>query len=154
MKRTIVNPHWINNARTVLLAEFHYDDGRIVSATISDSDTSNPDLAEIKSKFTEKELENNTRKKIQEVERNKEQEIQQQQAIEDRKNQEELFAVKLKIFDIDTIKNSTNRKLKSQIRKSKSGIEAQAWAAALLLNEFNAAEAATSNTNMDPSTQE
>lgn len=140
MKRTIVNPHWINNARTVLMAEFHYDDGRIVSATISESDTSNPDLAEIKSKFTETELEQNTRKKIQKMTREQEEEKQKQQAAEDRRNQEELFAVKLKIFEIDTVKNSANRKLKSQIRKSKTGLEAQAWAAALLLSEFNAAE--------------
>ena len=140
MKRTIVNPHWINNARTVLMAEFHYDDGRIVSATISESDTSNPDLAEIKSKFTEVELEQNTRKKIQKMTREQEEEKQKQQAAEDRRNQEELFAVKLKIFEIDTVKNSANRKLKSQIRKSKTGLEAQAWAAALLLSEFNAAE--------------
>jgi hypothetical protein len=142
MKRTIVNPHWINNARTVLMAEFHYDDGRIVSATISESDTSNPDLAEIKSKFTEDELEQNTRKKIQKMTREQEEEKQKQQAAEDRRNQEELFAAKLKIFEIDTIKDSTNRKLKSQIRKSKTALEAQAWAAALLLSEFNAAESA------------
>ena len=142
MKRTIVNPHWINNARTVLVAEFHYDDGRIVSATISESDTSNPDLAEIKSKFTEAELEQNTRKKIQKMSREQEEEKQKQQAAEDRRNQEELFAAKLKIFEIDTIKDSTNRKLKSQIRKSKTALEAQAWAAALLLSEFNAAESA------------
>ena len=62
------------------------------------------------------------------------------QAIEDRKNQEQLFAVKLQIFDIELVKNSVNRKLKSQIRKSKSAIEAQAWAAALLLSEYNAEE--------------
>ena len=143
MKRTIVNPHWINNARTVLMADFHYDDGRIVSATISESDTSNPDLAEIKSKFTEAELEQNTRKKIQKMSREQEEEKQKQQAAEDRRNQEELFAVKLKIFEIDMVKNSANRKLKSQIRKSKTGLEAQAWAAALLLSEFNAAESAS-----------
>lgn len=142
MKRTIVNPHWINNARTVLMAEFHYDDGRIVSATISESDTSNPDLAEIKSKFTDAELEQNTRKKIQKMTREQEEEKQKQQAAEDRRNQEELFAAKLKIFEIDAIKDSTNRKLKSQIRKSKTALEAQAWAAALLLSEFNAAESA------------
>ena len=143
MKRTIVNPHWINNARTVLMADFHYDDGRIVSATISESDRSNPDLAEIKSKFTEEDLEKNTRKKIQKLAQEQEEEKQKQQAAEDRRNQEELFAVKLKIFEIDTVKNSANRKLKSQIRKSKTGLEAQAWAAALLLSEFNAAESAS-----------
>lgn len=137
MKRTIVNPHWINNARTILEADFHYDDGRIVKATISETDTSNPDLAEIKSKFTDEELETNTRKKIAKITATQEAEKQRLQAIEDRKKQEELFAVKLQVFEIDVIKNSTNRKLKSQIRKSKSAIEVQAWAAALLLTEFN-----------------
>lgn len=139
MKRTIVNPHWINNARTMLEAEFHYDDGRIVTATISETDTSNPDLAEIKKTFSDEELEKNTRKKIAKISGQQEAEKQRQQAIEDRKNQEELFAVKLKIFDIEIVKSSTNRRLKSQIRKSKSAIEAQAWAAALMLSEFNAA---------------
>jgi hypothetical protein len=137
MKRTIVNPHWINNARTILEADFHYDDGRIVKATISETDTSNPDLAEIKSKFSDDELEANTRKKIAKVTATQEAEKQRLQAIEDRKKQEELFAVKLQVFEIDVIKNSTNRKLKSQIRKSKSAIEVQAWAAALLMSEFN-----------------
>lgn len=140
MKRTIVNPHWINNARTMLEAEFQYDDGRIVKAVISETDTSNPDLAEIKSKFSNEELEQNTRKKIAKITASREQEQQTLQAIEDRKNQEQLFAVKLQIFDIELVKNSVNRKLKSQIRKSKSAIEAQAWAAALLLSEYNAEE--------------
>ena len=150
MKRTIVNPHWINNARTMLEAEFQYDDGRIVKATISETDTSNPDLAEIKSKFSEQEIEANTRKKIAKLQASREQEQQKQQAIEDRKNQEELFAVKLKIFDIEVVKNSVNRKLKSQIRKSKSAIEAQAWAAALLLSEFNSADNTTDTTEDIP----
>jgi predicted DNA binding CopG/RHH family protein len=143
MKRTIVNPHWINNARTVLSAEFHYDDGRILSAIISNSDTSNPDLAEIKKTFSEAELEKNTRKKISKMAQDQEAEKLKQQALEDRVKQEELFAAKLKIFDIELIKNSSNRKLKSQIRKSKSSTEAQAWAAALLLSEFTAAEEAS-----------
>ena len=146
MKRTIVNPHWINNARTVLSAEFHYDDGRIVTATISDSDTSNPDLAEIKKTFSEAELEKNTRKKIQKISQEQEEAKQKEQALLDRKNQEELFAVKLQVFEIDTIKNSTNRKLKSQIRRAKTPIEVNAWAAALLLSEFTAAESAASET--------
>ena len=109
MKRTIVNPHWINNARTVLSAEFHYDDGRILSATISDSDTSNPDLAEIKKTFSEAELEKNTRKKISKMAQDQEAEKLKQQALEDRVKQEELFAAKLKIFDIELIKNSSNQ---------------------------------------------
>lgn len=135
MKRTIVNPHWINNARTVLSAEFHYDDGRVTTATISDTDAGNPDLLEIKQKFTVEELEQNTRKKISDIQRERERKFQEEQAKAQRKQQEELFAAKLKIFEIDAIKESTNRALKSKIRKSKSDVEALAWAAALMLNE-------------------
>lgn len=135
MKRTIVNPHWINNARTVLSAEFHYDDGRVTTATISDTDVGNPDLVEIKKKFTVEELEQNTRKKIADVHRERERKYQEEQAKAQRKQQEELFAAKLKIFDIEAIKNSSNRALKSKIRKSKSDVEALAWAAALMLGE-------------------
>lgn len=135
MKRTIVNPHWINNARTVISAEFHYSDGRVSTATISESETSNPDLAEIKQKFTIEELEANTRKKIQQISAERERKKQEEEARAQRKLQEELFAAKLKIFEIEAIKNSVNRPLKSKIRKSKSDVEALAWAAALLLSE-------------------
>lgn len=134
MKRKIVNPHWINNARTVISAEFHYDDGRVAQATISESDVTNPDLVEIKTKFTQEELETNTRRKIQEINAERERKQQEELAKEQRRQQEELFAAKLRIFEIDTIKNSDNRLLKSKIRKSKSDVEALAWASALLLD--------------------
>lgn len=135
MKRTIENPHWINNARTILSADFRYDDGRVVTATISESETTNPDLVEIKQKFTTEQLEENTRKKIKLVvdQRMKDQEQKEAQAL--RKQQEELFAAKLKIFEIESIKNSSNRALKSRIRKAKSDVEATAWAAVLMLEE-------------------
>lgn len=135
MKRTIVNPHWINNARTVISAEFHYSDGRVVPATISETDTGNPDLREIKEKFTVDELEANTRKKIQEITRDRERKQQEEEAKALRKQQEELFAAKLRIFEIEAIKASTDRAMKSRIRKSKSDVEALAWAAALMLSE-------------------
>ncbi len=134
MKRTIANPHWINNARTVISAEFHYDDGRVAQATISESDVTNPDLVEIKAKFTDEQLEANTRKKIQEINAERDRKHQEELAKQQRKQQEELFAAKLKIFEIDSIKNSDNRQLKSKIRKSKSDVEAMAWASALLLD--------------------
>lgn len=135
MKRTIVNPHWVNNARTVLSAEFHYDDGRIVNAVISDSDTSNPDLAEIIRTFDTDTLEQNTRRNIQKITADADKKRIAEEAQEERRKQEELFAAKLKIFEIDGIKNSTNRDLKSRIRRSKSDVEAMAWASALLLSE-------------------
>ena len=138
MKRTIVNPHWTNNARTILAAEFHYDDGRIINAVISSSDTSNPDLAEILNTFTTEQLEANTQTAIKRSNDAAAKRKQDEEALAQKKFNEDLFAAKLKIFDIDAVKNSTNKKLKSQIRKSKSETEAMAWAAALLLSDFNA----------------
>jgi len=136
MKRTIVNPHWINNARTILTADFQYEDGRVLTATISETETTNPDLIEIRQKFTDEQLEQNTLRKIKSLadQRAKENDMKEAQAL--RKTQEELFAAKLKIFEVDAIKTSTNRPLKSKIRKSKSDIEAMAWAVALMLEEF------------------
>ena len=137
MKRTIVNPHWVNNARTVITADFQYEDGRVLTATISETETTNPDLIEIKQKFTEQQLEDNTQRKIKQLadQRSKDKEQKEAQAL--RKQQEELFAAKLKIFEIDSIKTSQNRPMKSRIRKSKSDVEAMAWAAVLMLEEAN-----------------
>lgn len=150
MKRTIKNPHWINNARSILSAEFHYDDGRVVEATISESDGNNPDLREIMENFSKEELEKNTLNKIRKINNEREAEKQKKEAEAQRKQQEELFAVKLKIFEIDRIKNSTNRTLKSAIRRSKSDLEAQAYAAALLLAEINSESAASTDTPEAP----
>ena len=137
MKRTILNPHWINNARTIISAQFQYDDGRLVEATISEDDTSNPDLAEIKAKFTEAELEDNTQKNIVKVTSETQKKKVAEETARNRKINEDLFAVKLKVFEIDTIKNSNNKKIKSQIRKAKNELEVTAWAAALLMTEMN-----------------
>ena len=136
MKRTIENPHWINNARTILTADFHYEDGRVLTATMSETETTNPDLIEIRQKFTDEQLEQNTKNKIRQLgdKRAKENDMKEAQAL--RKIQEELFAAKLKIFEVEAVKNSTNRLLKSKIRKSKSDIEAMAWAVTLLLEEL------------------
>jgi hypothetical protein len=146
MKRTIVNPHWINNARSIISADFQYEDGRIVTVNVSGSETTNPDLIEINEKFTTEQIEENTKQKIKEIsnQKIKQKEIIEAQAL--RKQQEELFAAKLRIFEIDTIKTSTNRVLKSKIRKSKSDVEAMAWAVALMLNEFNNEVADTEET--------
>lgn len=137
MKRNILNPHWVNNARTVIVATFVYEDGRNFEATLSTSDSNNSDLVEILANFTTDEIEQNTQKNIKKIKQEQEQTTAKQQAEKERFIQEKLFAAKLEIFEIEAVKNSTNRTLKSYIRRSKSATEAQAWAAALLLNEFN-----------------
>lgn len=135
--RTIKNPHWINNARTMLSAEFHYDDGRVVSAVISDTEKGNPDLQEIMRIFSVEELEANTTRAIRKINAKKDADAQAAAAKAERKKQEDLFAVKLKAFEIDTVKESTNRSLKSKIRRAKNDFEVIAFTAALILDFEN-----------------
>jgi len=135
MKRTIKNPHWTNNARTVMSAEFHYDDGRVVTAVINCNDNNNPDWLEIQAKYNTEELEANTLKVIKKQQQQQQIEKQQQQAMAEKKKQEELFAVKLQAFETEAVKNATNRVLKSSIRRAKNVFEVYAFTAALILDQ-------------------
>lgn len=149
MIRTIKNPHWTNNARTVMSAEFHYSDGRVMTAVINSGDVNNPDWVEIMAKFTPEELEENTKRVIRKINQQREAERAREQAMADKKRQEELFAIKLQAFEVDAIKNTTNRALKSAIRRAKNSFEVQAFAAALIMEEYSKQQ--TSQT--DPPTE-
>jgi hypothetical protein len=48
---------------------------------------------------------------------------------------EHLFNAKLEVFEVDAIKNSTNRKAKSKIRRSKNQYEMMAYAVMLIQEE-------------------
>ena len=143
MKRTIKNPHWTNNARTIMSAEFHYDDGRVVTAVISDTDAGNPDMQEIKRLFTDEQLEENTLRQIKKINNERVDKKQKEEAAIERKKQEELFALKLKAFEIEVVKNSMNRNLKSKIRRSKNDFEVLAYTAALIISEESLTEQTT-----------
>jgi UDP-3-O-[3-hydroxymyristoyl] glucosamine N-acyltransferase len=134
MKRTIKNPHWINNARTVLSAEFHYDDGRVVTAVINSNESNNVDYQEIRTKYTAEQLEQNTAAMIKKQNQAQEAKKAQEEAMRDKERQERLFAVKLQAFDVDAIKNTTNKTLKSSLRRAKSDFEVYAYAAAIILD--------------------
>lgn len=149
MIRTIKNPHWTNNARTVMSAEFHYSDGRVMTAVINSGDVNNPDWVEIMAKFTPEELEENTKRVIRKINQQREAERAREQAMADKKRQEELFAIKLQAFEVDAIKNTTNRALKSAIRRAKNSFEVHAFAAALIMEEYNKQQTSSS----DPSTE-
>lgn len=134
MKRTIKNPHWVNNARTILSAEFHYDDGRVMTAVINSNESNNPDYQEIRTKFTDAEIEQNTVNNIRKVQGERDRQKAQEEAQKERDRQEKLFQVKLSAFEVETIKNTTNKSLKSALRRAKSDFEVYAMAAAIILD--------------------
>lgn len=136
MKKTIKNPHWINNARTVLSVEFHYDDGRVMSAVINGDDVNNVDLKQVLAEFTPEQLEENTRKAIVKQNRDREAIERKEAAEKDRQRQEALFALKLKAFEVEAVKNTPEKKLKSALRRAKSDVEVFAFASAIIIKDF------------------
>ena len=136
MKKTIKNPHWINNARTVLSVEFHYDDGRVMSAVVNGDDVNNVDLKQVLAEFTPEQLEDNTRKAIAKQNRDREAIERKEAAEKDRQRQEALFALKLKAFEVEAVKNTPEKKLKSALRRAKSDIEVFAFASAIIIKDF------------------
>lgn len=133
MRREIINPHWTNNARTILGAEFKYANGNTVKAVISASD-SNPDYNEILTNYGDV-LEANTLKNMGLVKQEEERLKQQQQANTEKKAQEDLFATKIKAFEIDAVINSENREMKAKIRRAKTDVEVMAYTSALIVLE-------------------
>lgn len=135
--RVIKNPHYINNARTVMACEFHYDDGRVLTANITNVDGRNPDWIEIHSSFSQEDIERNTQRAIQRINKEREQKAQAEAARVDRIRQEDLYKLKLEAFEVPIVKDSANKKLKAQIRKARTPFEVQAFTSALILHEYN-----------------
>ena len=134
--RTIKNPHWTNDKKNQIHCEFHYENGPIVNACVSDTKTGNHDWKEIFDKFDVKEIEKNTEKVIQDIDykikfKKREKKEKSQAAKIDT-----LFNRKLEAFEISTVKNSKDRNLKSLIRKASNETEVYAYTAALILKEM------------------
>lgn len=88
----------------------------------------NPDFQEIIDQLGEETLDKNTAERNErKASQAKEKHIREQQQKKQRELAQ-LFEAKLSAFEIDEIKNSTNRELKSKLRKSKNLIELQIYA--------------------------
>jgi len=78
------------------------------------------------------------RRKLEEAELHKQKEIEKQKA----KKLERLFEYKLETFEIDEIKNSTNRQLKSKLRRAKSIPEVNLYAMLIIKDIADAEQVA------------
>jgi TRAP-type C4-dicarboxylate transport system substrate-binding protein len=78
-----------------------------------------------------------TRERLERHKQEREANIKKQQEKNESKRLEDLFNSKLQTFEIPEIKESTNRALKSKIRKAKNNIEMQAYATILLMEIIN-----------------
>jgi hypothetical protein len=133
--RKIENPYWANKEKQHVIAEFVYPEtGKRVTASIM-NDGTNRDFSDLMNMFSEEQIDANTKKRIDDRNLQIKQNIERQQVDRTRMQQEQLFAAKLDAFEIDVVKNSKNRELKSKIRKAKNIMEVTAYTVILLQQE-------------------
>lgn len=99
--------------------------------------TPNPDFNDIIESLTEEKISENTNKRNER--KAAEREIEEQRRIEHKKATElqKLFEYKISAFEIDDIKNSKNRVLKSKLRKAKNPVEVNIYSMMIVMEELN-----------------
>lgn len=135
--RRVENPVWYNDTKTQVMCNLIKEDGTRLTAVITKADDdSNPDWNLISSKYTTEHIDKNTNKHFQVVERAKLQKFEEHKLHIDKIQKEHLFNIKADAFEIDLIKNSTNREMKNKLRRAKSVLEAQILATLLYKEEL------------------
>ena len=140
VKRAIEEPYYCDPTKKQIGCKFKYEDGREFNVVVSDTVEGNPDWKELIETFTDEEIQANTDVILERSRR----EADTRERI-DKENSEKmksdiLFQCKLEAFEIEEVKNSADRDLKSKIRKSKNLTEVQAYTAALIMKELSQGE--------------
>jgi uncharacterized protein (UPF0335 family) len=136
MAREILTPRWGNEQKTHIIAKFRYDDGRIVDASISVPEGgSNSDWDEIIETFGTEYLDEQTTTQLNRHIQRKAEAAEQRKLNIERSQKEILFNAKAEAFDMDIVKNSTNREIKNKIRRANSIMEVQVYTAMLHMIE-------------------
>lgn len=143
------HPFWENYQKDRITAKLivKHEDGKETSstATVSKYDAQgniNPDFQEIIDQNTIEVIEKNSREREERHKKRREEGKRVEKERDQARKLEALFNAKLEVFEIETIKNSKNRKLKAKIRKSKNQFEMMAYVAMLIKEEYDAEQSA------------
>lgn len=134
-RKWLDNAFWETPQKEILNAICEYKDeqGRDVRKVMKmnkhlDSGVINPEFQQCIDYLTEDKIDASTaerkRRKLEEAEIQKQKELEKQRA----KKLEQLFEYKLETFEIEEIKNSKNRQMKSKLRRAKSIPEVNLYA--------------------------
>jgi membrane protein involved in colicin uptake len=113
------------------------DEGRVTKQQLTvnrynPDGTDNPDFQEIISQLTEEKITENTQKRAAQREMREQQRLEREKAAELQK----LFEAKIQAFEIEDIKNSKNRVLKSKLRKAKNLVEVNIYSMMIVMEEL------------------
>ena len=141
-ERQILDPYWSSNLKNQVVCKFKYVDGGIVTASVSQTDEGNPDWDEIFANFTSEQIDENTAAKVKVHEENRLKREMDDQRRADNMRREALFMAKSDAFEIDLVRNSTNTKLKSRLRKATTLIEVTVLASLIASESYSIEKAA------------
>ena len=109
---------------------------QLTVSKFSPDGSDNPDFKEAIDQLTIATLDKNTNERIERKQREAKAKAIREQQRNKQKQLAKLFDAKLHAFEIDEIKNSKNRELKSRLRKSKNVIEMQIFAQMIIKEEL------------------
>ena len=128
--------YFSNDGRSVLTFFLRMPDDRVENHTIDSAPMHKAAWHHIKKEFPEDQLNRNTQREINKIHRHREREESENKDMESKQKQEGLFGAKVEAFELPVVTASTNRELKSAIRKSKSTMEVIATVGALIALEY------------------
>ena len=134
------DPIWHDKSNRAITCRIHQGDGEYAIAQIVAANGENADYDAVLEMYGEEEIDRLTAE--HRAERIDQEKINKERALANqaRHRQEVLFNMKLEAFEVEEIKNSTNRELKKRLRKSKTIVEVQAFATLLIQDTLNNAE--------------
>jgi hypothetical protein len=144
--REILDPYWASNLKNQVVCLFKYDDGKILTASVTQTAEGNPDWIEIFEKYSIEEIDANTAKKRQTHESNRVKRQMDQQRNAEMQKREALFMAKSDAFEIELVRTSKNMALKSKLRKATSPMEVSIIASMIAMENYNSQQA-IENTN-------
>lgn len=137
MEKEILEPYWSSNLKNQIVCKFRYSDGRIVTASISQTDEGNPDWDAIFEKFSREQIDALTDEKAKRHEQAKLTRQMDEQRRADNMRREILFMAKSDAFEVDLVRTSKNTALKSKLRKAATVMEVTLLASIIAMENYN-----------------
>lgn len=118
-----IEPKWLVPEEKNQIDVKIIDDNGNRQRLIIPRDENNTDYKSLLLQYTVEQIQKNTDESVRIFRESKSRDNQREKEHAERRANEELFLAKLEAFEIEEIKNSTNRELKRKIRKSKNKTE-------------------------------
>lgn len=141
------NAFWETDEKDMLncILEIEDDVGRVTRQVmklrrVDEEGNDNPDYTEVLEFLGDELITTNTNERNERKKRENEEEKQRELEHAKARKLEQLFNYKLEAFEIDDIKNSKNRQLKSKLRRAKNRVEVDLYAIMIVMEELKKRE--------------